>query len=442
MLPKSPRLRRILAAYTVNQLGNWFGYIALSVAVYDHTHSAIAVAGLFIAARFLPALLVPALVARAEASPRRGELSRLYIAEGLTAAALAVLLWHFWLPAILILVAIDGTAGMAANALLRAEAARTDPSEVAAGSLADREDTGEIAAREANAALNVAYTFGVAVGPAIAGVVVATAGGSTALLADAATFLICGALLWRVRAHIPEASPSVRSRIKQAWVYLRGARQLRQILATQAIAMVFFTSIQPVEVLYAKASLHAGDGGFGLLLAVWGMGQLIGSAIFARSVRRPLGPMLTGGTLAVGLAYIGYAVAPSLLVACIAAVIGGVGNGVQWASLISSVQQLTPSDLHGRLMGAVESMGALCPALGFALGGAIATLSSPRTAFLLAGIAATLITGLFARVSLHGLAAVHSPEDSASSPEGSLIAPGSSLVAEPGTAPSMTTQAP
>ena len=94
--------------------------------------------------------------------------------------------------------------------------------------------------------------------------------------------------------------------------------------------MVFFTSIQPVEVLYAKASLHAGDSGFGVLLAVWGIGQVIGSAIFARAVRGSLGPMLTGGTLAVGLAYLGYAVAPSLGVACIAAVIGGVGNGVQW----------------------------------------------------------------------------------------------------------------
>jgi MFS family permease len=431
-------MRRILVAYTVNQLGNWFGYVALSVAVYDHTHNAIAVAGLFVAARFLPALLVPGLVARAEASQRPGELSRLYGVEGVTAAALAVLLWHFWLPAILVLVAIDGTAGMAANALLRAEAARVAPADGAQSLASDdheRERLRELAAREANAALNIAFTVGVAVGPALGGVVVATAGGPTALLIDAASFLLCGALLWQVRPYVEEAAQSIRARMRHAWVYLRGARQLRLILTTQAVAMVFFLSIQPVEVLYAKASLHAGDGGYGLLLAIWGIGQVIGAAVFARAVRGSLGPMLTGGTLAVGVAYLGYAAAPTLGVACAAAVVGGVGNGVQWASFISAVQQLTPGDLHGRLMGAVESMGALCPALGFVLGGAIAALSTPRTAFLVAGLGATLITGAFALISLRGLTLDSGLTESR---DGGL---GDSLQTEPGDGRSLTSQA-
>ena len=102
--------------------------------------------------------------------------------------------------------------------------------------------------------------------------------------------------------------------------------------------------------------------------------------------------MLSGGTLAVGLAYLGFAVAPSLAVACAAAVVGGVGNGVQWASLISTVQRLTPQRLHGRLMGAVESLGALCPAIGLSLGGVLVALSSPRTAFLVVGIASSAMT--------------------------------------------------
>ena len=74
----------------------------------------------------------------------------------------------------------------------------------------------------------------------------------------------------------------------------------------------------------------------------WGVGAVLGSLVFARSVRRPLGAMLSAGTLAVGLAYVGFAAAPSLAVACIAALIGGLGNGVQWPSLISIVQRLTP----------------------------------------------------------------------------------------------------
>ena len=61
-------LRRIVAAYTINRLGTWFGLVALSLAVFDHTHSALAVAALLFAGQALPAFVVPALVARVEAS--------------------------------------------------------------------------------------------------------------------------------------------------------------------------------------------------------------------------------------------------------------------------------------------------------------------------------------------------------------------------------------
>ena len=46
----SPRLRRIVVAYTVNRLGTWIGLLALLAAVYVHTHDALAVSGLLLAA--------------------------------------------------------------------------------------------------------------------------------------------------------------------------------------------------------------------------------------------------------------------------------------------------------------------------------------------------------------------------------------------------------
>ena len=60
----------------------------------------------------------------------RSDLSALYAFEAVATAALAVLLWHFLLPAMLVLVALDGTAALAASALLRAEAARAGREEV------------------------------------------------------------------------------------------------------------------------------------------------------------------------------------------------------------------------------------------------------------------------------------------------------------------------
>jgi hypothetical protein len=393
-------LRRILVAYTVNELGSWFGYIALAVAVYDHTHSALAVSGLFVSARFLPALAVPALVARVEASTRRGTLSGLYFVEGVASAALAVLLWHFWLPAVLVLVAIDGTAALTAKALLRAAAARAGATAavMSRSPIGGEGQAGDVGAREANAALNVAYTTTVVAGPLVAGIVVASFGGSAALFVDAVSFAICGALLLHIRPHVEDLGESVRVRLRTAWQYLRGTPALRTLIVTEAIAIMFFESIQPIEVLYAKATLGAGDRGYGILMAVWGVGMVAGSLVFVRSGRRPLGPMLAGSTLTVGLSYLGLAGAPDLAVAAGVSVVGGIGNGIQWASLLSAVQKMTPPSLHARVMGAMESILAICPVLGFSVGGLITAASSPRGAFLVAGVIATGTTAVFLKL--------------------------------------------
>jgi Major Facilitator Superfamily len=424
---KSPRQRRILVAYTVNRLGSWIGLIALSVAVFDHTHSALAVSAMLLAAEALPAFLVPALVARVEASRRGSELSGLYFFEGILTAALAVLLWHFWLPAVLLLAALDGVAALTASALLRAEVARTARAEaegaaraevevrlqaMAAGSPAPRdedspagEERSQLAEREANAALNVGFSATFVLGPVVGGAIVAGASASTALFIDAASFIACGALLLDLHPGVEDAAgESVRARLQAAWSHIKQAPALRGLLLVDALAIVFFTSAGPIEVPFAKATLHAGDRGYGLLMTVWGLGVVIGSIIFARSARRPLTAMLTGATFAIGLAYAGMAAAPSLLTACLVAVIGGAGNGVEVPALISTVQQLTPEKLHGRLMGAVESLGALAIAVGLPLGGALVALSSPRTAFLVVGVGAMLSAVAFLRLSLRSRA--------------------------------------
>jgi hypothetical protein len=406
---RSPRLRRILVAYTVNRLGTWFGFIALAVAVFDKTHSAVAVAGLLIAGQVLPAFLVPAVVTRVEASSRRGELSALYIFEAIATGALAALIWSFWLPAVLLLVALDGTAALAASALLRAELARAareevdGPDQQGAGAQ-DREnlqDRVHEAERKANAALNVAFSATFMLGPAVGGVVVAGAGAPAALIIDAVSFLACGILLLDLHPHVDDAAgDSVRARLRAAWEHINDVPALRRVLLAEGLALVFFESAAPVEVAYAKAALHAGNTGYGLLLTAWGVGVVVGSLVFAGAVRRSLAAMLSVGTLAVGVAYVGFAAAPTLALACLAALLGGVGQGVQWASLISVVQRLTPAPLQGRMMGAVESLGAISPALGLSLGGALAALSSPRVALLVVGLGAAATTAAFLRLAL------------------------------------------
>jgi MFS family permease len=401
-------MRRILVAYTVNQLGTWVGLVALSLAVFDHTHSALAVGALLFAWQALPAFLAPALIARVEASARHSELSGLYVFEAVATAALAVLLWHFWLPAVLLLAVLDGTAALAASALLRAEVARVARDQAegqSAGAVrSSLEADAQEAERKANAALNVAFSVAFVAGPALGGVVVATAAAPAALFIDVGSFLICGALLVDLHPHIEEVGgDSVRARLRAAWTHINEAPSLRGLMLTEAAALVFIQAGGPIEVAYAKATLHAGDRGYGLLVTAWGAGAVLASAVFARSVRRPLGAMLSAGIFALGAAFVGFALAPSLAVACVAAFVGGVGNGLEWPSLISLVQRLTPQHLHGRLMGAVESLAALCRAIGLPLGGLLVALSSARVAFLVVGSGAVVTTVAFVRLTLIGL---------------------------------------
>ncbi len=436
----SPVLRRIISAYAINRLGTWFGLLALLVAVFDHTHSAFAVAALLFVGQALPAFVVPAVVARIEASRRRSELSWLYFFEAVVTAALAVLVWQFSLPAVLILTALDGIAALAASALLRAELARAARNQVQAGSSADGsaraaavvadtvEADAEEAERRANAALNVAFSATFVTGPALGGALVAAAGPSWALLVDVGSFLLCGALLIDLHPHVEEASgDSVRSRLRAAWQHLNQTRSLRSLLLVEAFALVFFESAGPIEVIYAKETLNAGDGGLGLLLTSWGAGAVIGSLVFARSLRRPLGALLSAGTLGVGLAYVGFAAAPALLIACLAALVGGIGNGVELPSLMSIVQRLTPPRLHGRMMGAVESLSALCLAIGLPLGGALVALSSPRPAFVVVGLGAIATAVGLLLISLRGLRAAPGRETDRPAAEGAPLARGGAI---------------
>src|SRR3954452_4277920 len=83
---------KVLAGgYSINELGNWLGDIALAVFVFDQTGSPMATALLFVGTRFVPALLAPATVARVEVLRPRVSLPLLYGLDAIVFATLAVL---------------------------------------------------------------------------------------------------------------------------------------------------------------------------------------------------------------------------------------------------------------------------------------------------------------------------------------------------------------
>jgi MFS family permease len=381
---RRPLFRRLATSYAVNELGDWMGIIALSVLVFDSTDSALATAALFLGTRFVPALLAPILVTRAERPPPRFALPFIYCGEAAAFAGLALVASDFALGWVVLLAAVDGALALVGRALTRSVVA------------ALLEPTDEL--RAGNALLNVAFTGGAAVGPAVAGFVVAGFGVQSALLLDAVSFYLVAWILFTAGA-LPQAEPEpgrMRDRVRAGVAYIREKVILRRLLIAQGAAFVFFAAVIPVEVVYAKQSLGTGDAGYGLMLASWGVGMVLGSLLFAAVRRASLAHLLLFSTLAVGAGYLALAAAPNLALACVASILGGAGNGVQWVSAVSAVQELTAPAMQARVMSVLESIGAAMPGLGFALGGAIAALTTPRITFLVAGAGVLVIVGVLA----------------------------------------------
>jgi predicted MFS family arabinose efflux permease len=365
--------RRLLATYSINEMGDWMGIVALSVLVFELTNSPLATAGLFLGTRFLPAFLGPLLVTRVERLRPRVVLPLIYVVETAAFGALAVLATHFSLVLVIAVATIDGTMALAGRSLTRAIV------------VAQLEPTGEL--RQGNGLLNIAFTTGAAVGPALAGLVVAGIGVQAALYLNAASFYIV-ALIILTAGVLPQVEPEeggTWDRVKAGVAYLREQARLRRVLIAQGLAFIFFSAVAPLEVIYAKETLGASDTGYGILLTTWGVGMVGGSLIFTRVKKTPLIVLLLLSTVTVGVSYLGMGIAPTLAVACAFSVLGGVGNGVEWVSAISAVQELTESGMQARIMAVLESVASAMPGVGFALGGVLAAAAGTRATFAVSG---------------------------------------------------------
>jgi MFS family permease len=383
-----PGFSRLALSYSVNELGDNLGVVALAILVLDGTGSALATAALFLCARFVPAFAAPWLTAHLDRRPVNRSLPPLYALEAAAFAALAIIAAEgFWLPAVLALALVDGTLALTGRGLSRGAVA------------AVLKPHGKL--REGNAILNVAFAVTSAAGPALAGVLVGVAGVAAALWVDAASFAIIAALLV-VSRDLPPAAPEEgedgwRARVREGFAAVRHEPAVRTLIVAESAAFVFFFLVIPIEVVYAKETLDAGDIGYGMLLASWGLGLVVGSWVFTRLRDRSTAAFIVGSTLFVGLGYLGLAAAPTIVLACVASVIGGTGNGVQWVSVLTAVQEALPDRLQARVSGLLESVGAAAPGLGFLVGGTLTALWSPRLAYLVAGVGVVIVALAMAR---------------------------------------------
>ena len=407
---KLPAYRRLLAAYTLNELAWSIGSLALAVLVYNRTGSVLASAGYFLCAMVGPALVSPAIVARLDQRSSRPVLVGLYALEALLFGVLAWVAGRFALGPVLVLALLDGVVAVTARALARTATVGVTSE---AGLL-----------REANAVTNASFSISYMVGPALGGVAVALGGAVTALLINSAVFALMAVTL-ATAAGLPgavaERSPTA-GRLRAALRYARETPLVRALLSLQAVSMLFVAIPIPVEVVLADHTLHGGAGGYGALLSAWGAGAVIGSAIYARWRRLSARGLITLGTVCLGLGFVVMAIAPVLAVAIGGAAIAGVGNGTMFVATRTALQEAVKPGWMALMMGLNESIIQGVPGVGILLGGALAAAAGPRAALAVGG-AGALATGAAVWVTLRRYAAMPEPPLSAEATEPSPVAP-------------------
>ena len=325
---------------TISQTGTWMQQFAQGWVVTTLAGSALALASVNFAASIPMLILMPFGGVLADRMERR----RILLVTQSVMAALAVLLgvliqihhlrlWHIWLIALLL--------GLATAYDLPAYQSFYPQ-------LVETEDLSQAIS------LNQATFHGSRIiGPAIASWCVALWGMAAAFFANGASFLaVIGSLLL-----IKSRAATAKSPLKTSQFMAEGVRYVRErenilaLFGLTAITTIFvFPNVAVLMPFYAKHVLHVGPVGLGWIMAVSGVGALLGAAclvVIPRGVR-------TGWimTALVVVTFTLFALSWSrhlpLSVTAVAVASFGVASSLGLTSIM--IQESVPDALRGRVM--------------------------------------------------------------------------------------------
>lgn len=229
------------------------------------------------------------------------------------------------------------------------------------------------------------------IGPAIAGVIVATAGTAACFLANAASFLPVVAALAAMRglATPPRAGGgSVVSHLREGFAYAARERRFQGLIALVAAGSFFGFPCITLLPSFARDVLHTDARGYGALMAVTGVGAIAALLVLAGRQKTGVGgSVVAGAGLAFGAALALFASARSFATAVPLLALAGAAMVAQAATANTLVQASVPDALRGRIMSmfTLVLMGAM--PLGNIVIGALAGLVGTMAAVAAFGIA-------------------------------------------------------
>ncbi len=193
------------------------------------------------------------------------------------------------------------------------------------------------------------------VGPALAGVVIATAGSGWCFAINSASFLavLAGLLAMRARDLYPlrdRVRPTIWRGTRDGLAYVRSSRTLLMLIGIAAIVMSVSFNVNVLLPVLAKKTLSAGPQTFGIISACFGAGALAG-ALVAASLAGARWRVMLGALAVFGVAEL--VLAPLHDVWAVGALLFVCGLCfTTYTSNSNAVVQLeTPDHIRGRVLG-------------------------------------------------------------------------------------------
>jgi MFS family permease len=344
----TPNYRRYMAGQSVSLVGTWMQSIAQSWLVLQLTGSGTAL-GLTVALQTLPVLLLgPYAGVLADRVDKRRLMIVLQTVMGLLALALGLLtvsglvaLWQ-----VLVLALLLGLANCFENPARQSFVL---------------EMVGPGLLRNAVSLNSVMVNVARAVGPAVAGVLIAVVGTGVCFLLNAVSFAaVVASLVAMDTAALQPSPPAARApgQLREGLRYVRGNRELFVPLLMMGLVGCLAYEFQVVLPVVARETFSGGSQAFGLITAAMGVGAVVGG-LFVAGRGRTGARVMVLSSLLFGAALGAAALAPSLPLELAAmALVGAMSVGFM-STGNSTLQLAAAPSMRGRVMAlwAVAFMG-------------------------------------------------------------------------------------
>ena len=226
------------------------------------------------------------------------------------------------------------------------------------------------------------------VGPAVAGLLIATVGVVACFGLNAFTFVAMILALWRMDPSRLQAAPVAereRGAIRAGLRYVRRTPELLVPLALMGLVGTLGFNFQVVLPLLAKFSFESGAMTYASLVSAMAVGSIVGALVNGHRGRT--GPrLIAGGALAFGLSALLAAAMPSLALEIVMLALLGAAAVTFAATINSTLQLAVAPEMRGRVMALYSVVFLGSTPIGAPLTGWLAEAYDPRATLVLAGV--------------------------------------------------------